>query len=52
MFENILTGLFFGATTLVFGAITLAVIILLSWVGVYAILDIISQLKNFKKGDN
>jgi len=45
MFENILTGFLLGA-------ITLAVIILLSWVCVYVILDIISRLKKYKSGDN
>ena len=45
MFENILTGFLLGA-------ITLAVIILISWVSIYTILDIVSRLKKYKSGDN
>lgn len=45
MYENILA--WFLLTVLSFGAV-----ILMSWVCVYAILDIVSRLKKFKNGDN
>jgi len=45
MFENILTWLLLAV-------ITFAVIILISWVSIYTILDIVSRLKKYKSGDN
>ena len=45
MFENILTWLLLAV-------ITFAVIILISWVSIYTILDIVSRLKKYKSVDN